>query len=160
MKNIVLIGLSGCGKSSLGKRLSRLLRIPLLDTDAMIVEAAGRPIPEIFATDGEEAFRTLEAEAVKAAGMMSGVIISTGGGVVTRERNYAPLSQNGRIIFIRREPEELPVDGRPISQSTPKAELYAKRLPLYNAFADADVENNGTVDETVDKILALLGYEI
>ena len=78
---------------------------------------------------------------------------------MTRERNYAPLSQNGRIVFVRRELEELPVDGRPISQSTPKAELYAKRLPLYNAFADADVENNGTVDEAVEKILALLGYE-
>ena len=158
-QNIVLIGMPGCGKTTIGRALVQALGRPLVDTDAMIVEAAGRPIPEIFATDGEEVFRTYETEAVKAAGMMSGAVISTGGGVVTRERNYAPLSQNGRIIFIRREPEELPVDGRPISQSTSKAELYAKRLPLYNAFADADVENNGTVDKTVNKILALLGYE-
>ena len=158
-QNIVLIGMPGCGKTTVGRALAEALSRPLVDTDAMIVESAGRSIPDIFATDGEEAFRTLETEAVKAAGMMSGAVISTGGGVVTRERNYAPLSQNGRIIFIRRDLEDLPVDGRPISRSTPKAELYAKRLPLYNAFADADVENNGTVDETVNKILALLGYE-
>ena len=158
-QNIVLIGMPGCGKTTIGRALAQALSRPLVDTDAMIVESAGRSIPDIFATDGEEAFRTLETQAVTAAGRMSGAVISTGGGVVTRERNYAPLSQNGRIIFIRRDPEELPVDGRPISQSTPKAELYAKRLPLYNAFADADVENNGTVDETVNKILALLGYE-
>ena len=158
-QNIVLIGMPGCGKTTIGRALAQALSRPLVDTDAMIVESAGRSIPDIFATDGEEAFRTLETQAVTAAGRMSGAVISTGGGVVTRERNYAPLSQNGRIIFIRRDSEELPVDGRPISQSTPKAELYAKRLPLYNAFADADVENNGTVDETVNKILALLGYE-
>ena len=158
-QNIVLIGMPGCGKTTIGRALAQALGRPLVDTDAMIVESAGRSIPDIFATDGEEAFRTLETQAVTAAGRMSGAVISTGGGVVTRERNYAPLSQNGRIIFIRRDLEELPVDGRPISQSTPKAELYAKRLPLYNAFADADVENNGTVDETVNKILALLGYE-
>ena len=158
-QNIVLIGMPGCGKTTIGKALAEALGRPLIDTDAMIVEAAGRPIPEIFATDGEEAFRALETQAIKTAGMMSGAVISTGGGVVTRERNLAPLSQNGKIVFIRRDLEELPVNGRPISQSTPKAELYAKRLPLYHAFADVDVENNGTVDETVNKILALLGYE-
>ena len=77
---------------------------------------------------------------------------------MTRERNYAPLSQNGKIVFIHRDPEELPVDGRPISQATPKAELYAKRLPLYQSFADMDVENDGTVGEVVEKILSALGY--
>lgn len=158
-QNIVLIGMPGCGKTTVGRALAEALHRPFVDTDAMIVEAEGRPIPEIFATEGEEVFRTYETEAVRSAGMMSGTVIATGGGVVTRERNYAPLSQNGRILFVDRDPEELPVDGRPISQSTPKAVLYAKRLPLYNAFADADVENNGTVDETVNKILALLGYE-
>ena len=158
-QNIILIGMPGCGKTTIGRALANVLHRPLVDTDALIVEKAGRSIPAIFATDGEEAFRSLETEAVKEAGMMSGTVIATGGGVVTHERNYAPLSQNGRIIFIHRDLEELPVDGRPISQSTPKADLYAKRLPLYTAFADANVENNGTVEEAVEKILAMLGYK-
>ena len=157
-QNIILVGMPGCGKSTVGKALAKAMGRPLVDTDALIVEAAGRSIPEIFATDGEEVFRALETEAVKKAGMTSGAVIATGGGVVTRERNYAPLSQNGRIVFIKRELEELPVDGRPISRSTPKAELYAKRLPLYKACADAEVDNDGRLTDTVEAILKALGY--
>ena len=157
-QNIILVGMPGCGKTTVGMALAEALNRPLVDTDAMIVEAAGRPIPEIFADEGEEVFRAYETEAVKTAGMMSGVVIATGGGVVTREQNYAPLSQNGRIVFLHRNVEELPIDGRPISQATPKAELYAKRLPLYKAFADVEVENNGKLTDTVEAILKVLGY--
>ncbi len=157
-QNIILVGMPGCGKTTVGSALAKAMGRPLVDTDAMIVESAGRSIPEIFSSDGEEAFRALETEAVMAAGMMSGVVIATGGGVVTRERNYAPLSQNGRIVFIHRDVEELPIDGRPISQSTPKDELYAKRLPMYKAFADVEVENSGSVEEAVEKIFSALGY--
>ena len=157
-QNVILVGMPGCGKSTIGKALAEAMNRPLVDTDAMIVESAGRHIPEIFATDGEEAFRALETEAVKTAGMMSGAVIATGGGVVTRERNYAPLSQNGKIVFIRREIEDLPIDGRPISQSTPKAKLYAKRMPMYKAFADVEVDNNGKLTATVEAILKALSY--
>ncbi|MBQ4113744.1 MAG: shikimate kinase [Clostridia bacterium] len=156
--NIVLVGMPGSGKSTVGKALAEAMGRPLVDTDALIVEDAGRPIPEIFATDGEEVFRTLETEAVKKAGMMSGAVIATGGGVVTRERNYAPLSQNGKIVFIHRDPGKLPTAGRPISQSTPMEELYARRLPLYKSFADLEADNNGTVENTVETILKALGY--
>ena len=129
-----------------------------MDTDALIVEAAGRPIPKIFANEGEEYFRALETEAVKKAGMMSGAVIATGGGAVTRERNYAPLSQNGRIVFIHRDLDKLPIKGRPLSQANPLEELYAKRLPLYKAFADLEADNNGKVEDTVKTILKALGY--
>jgi shikimate kinase len=125
-ENIILVGMPGSGKSTVGKALAEALGRPFVDTDALIVEDAGRSIPEIFSADGEEVFRAYETEAVKKAGMMSGAVIATGGGVVTRERNYAPLHQNGKIVFIDRDPDILPVDGRPISQSASKADLYAK----------------------------------
>ncbi len=156
--NIVLVGMPGCGKTTVGKALAKVLNRPFVDTDALIVEAASRPIPEIFANEGEEYFRALETEAVKKAGMMSGAVIATGGGAVTRERNYAPLSQNGRIVFIHRDLDKLPIKGRPLSQANPLEELYAKRLPLYKAFADLEADNNGAVEDTVKTILKALGY--
>ena len=157
--NIILIGMPGCGKSTLGRKLAEALNRPFVDTDALIEEAAGRPIPEIFATDGEEVFRAYETDAVKRAGMMSGAVIATGGGVVTRERNYAPLSQNGSIVFIKRDLSKLPTKGRPLSQANPPEEMYARRLPLYRKFADMEISNNGPLDQTVARILSELGYQ-
>ena len=156
--NIILIGMPGCGKSTLGRKLAEALNRPFVDTDALIEEAAGRPIPEIFATDGEEVFRAYETDAVKRAGMMSGAVIATGGGVVTRERNYAPLSQNGSIVFIKRDLSKLPTKGRPLSQAHPLEEMYAQRLPMYKAFADLEADNNREVEDTVKTILKALGY--
>ena len=156
--NIILVGMPGSGKSTVGKKLAKALGRPFVDTDALIVEAAGRPIPDIFATDGEEVFRTLETEAVKKAGMMSGAVIATGGGVVTRQRNYAPLSQNGRIVFIKRALDRLPTAGRPLSQIQSREAMYAVRLPLYQAFADLEADNNGSIHDTVETILTALGY--
>ena len=155
-QNIILIGMPGCGKTTIGKALAMALHRPLIDTDAIIVEKAGRSIPEIFATEGEEAFRAIETAAIEEAGSMSGVIIATGGGVVTRQRNYAPLSQNGRIIFIHRAINDLPVDGRPISQSTSLSDLYTKRLPMYQTFADVEIDNNSTVEAAVNHIISAL----
>ncbi len=158
-ENIILIGMPGSGKSTVGLALSKALGRPFLDTDALIAEDAGRNIPDIFAAEGEEYFRALETIAVKKAGMMSGAVIATGGGVVTQERNFAPLSQNGKIVFLHRDLEKLPVSGRPISQANPVAELYARRLPLYKAFADVEIDNNGSPKSTVHSILKALGYK-
>ncbi len=158
-ENIVLVGMPGCGKSTIAARLSVALDRPSVDTDAMVVETAGRSIPEIFASDGETAFRLLETEAVRRAGMQSGTIIATGGGVVTQARNLPPLAQNGRIVFLKRDLHRLPTAGRPLSQRNSLAEMYARRLPLYEAFADVVIDNNGTPDETVRSIMQALGYE-
>ena len=158
-QNIILVGMPGSGKSTVGRALAATLGRPFADTDAMITKAAGRPIPHIFAEEGEERFRALETAAIEQAGMQSGAVIATGGGAVTRERNYRPLSQNGVIVFLERALQALPVSGRPISQTTPAEELYARRLPLYRAFADVTVVNDGSVDEAVDRILTALGYK-
>ena len=156
MENIALVGMAGCGKSSIGRLLAKETRKQFVDADAEIERLAGKSIPAIFADSGEEEFRRLETEVLSALGKRSGLVIATGGGCVTRERNYPLLHQNSRIIWLKRDPEALPTDGRPLSQKTPPAVLYEQRKPLYAAFADASVTNDGTRGECLTEILNLL----
>lgn len=153
--NIVLIGMPGCGKTSLGELLSQKLGREVIDTDAMIVSKAGMSIPEIFAKFGESYFRALEHACVCEAGKQSGKIIATGGGVVTRPQNREPLCQNGKVFYINRAIDDLPTDGRPISQTTNLHELYWHRLPLYRTFCDTEVDNNRPIEKTADEIIKL-----
>lgn len=155
MENIVLIGMPGCGKSTIGKALAKKLGRPFVDADEEIVKEIG-DIPAFFTTYGEEAFRKAETAVLTRLGKASGMVIATGGGCVTREENYPLLHQNGRIIRIHRDLAELPTEGRPISQSTALTELFKKRDPLYTRFADRCVENTGTVEQVVEKILEVL----
>lgn len=156
-RNVVLIGMPGCGKSAVGRALAKRLEKTFVDLDAEIVFRAGRPIPDIFAREGEDAFRALESQAVREAGARTGCVLSTGGGVVTREENYPPLHQNGVIVHITRALDLLPVNGRPVSQSTDLRELWRRREPLYQSFADLTVDNNGPMEETVQRILEEVG---
>lgn len=150
--NIVLIGMPGSGKTTVGQALALLTGREAIDIDQRIVERAGKSIPEIFARDGEEAFRALERQETAEAGKLSGKIILTGGGVVKDERNYAALHQNGRIYHLLRDLALLPTDGRPLSQSTALADLWVQRAPLYARFRDVTVENSGSVEETAQAI--------
>ena len=152
MTNIVLIGMPGSGKTTIGTALAAKTGREMIDIDAEIVKSAGCSIPAIFTREGEGEFRQLEMEAVREAGKETGKIIMTGGGVVTRSANYAPLHQNGRIYQLERDLSVLPVDGRPISQKTSAAELYRQRAPLYKDFRDVLIDHNGTVAETVEGI--------
>ena len=127
-----------------------------MDADAEVEDLAGKSIPEIFAQEGEEMFRRMETTVLAELGMESGLVIATGGGCVTREENYPLLHQNSRIIWLERCPARLPTEGRPLSQKTHPAKLYEMRKPMYKAFADAAVDNNGTKGETVTEILNLL----
>jgi len=147
------VGMPGCGKSTVGKLLAAETGRCFVDTDALIVERAGCSIPEIFARDGEAAFRDLEAQVVADTARESGLIVATGGGVLLREENRRALRQNSRVIFLERALSQLPSAGRPISQSRPIEEIYAERLPLYRAAADAIIANDGTPEETVRRIL-------
>lgn len=151
-QNIVLVGMAGCGKSTVGKALAEMLCKDFADTDEMIEQQEKCPIPQIIGEKGEEYFRKCESEAVKKAGMEKGCVIATGGGVVTREENLFPLRQNGIIVFINRDAEKLPTQGRPLSQKMGVKALYERRLPLYRAFAHIEIDGNGTVEETAKLI--------
>ena len=156
LQNIVLIGMPGCGKSTVARRLSEALNRPVYETDRMIEERAGMSIPKIFETQGEDAFRALETEVLRDVGKLSGAILSTGGGCVTRAENYAPLHQNGRIVWLRRPLAALPTEGRPLSQKHSPEQLYEGRRALYERFADVQVENDRAVEETVRKVLEVI----
>ena len=150
--NIVLIGMPGCGKTTVGQALAELTGREAIDIDQRIVKRAGCSIPEIFAQGGETAFRALEREETAEAGKLSGKIILTGGGVIKDERNYASLHQNGRIYHLIRDLSILPTDGRPLSQTTDLSAMWAERAPLYARFRDAEMQNNGSVQETAQAI--------
>ena len=152
MKNIVLIGMPGCGKSTIGTLLAEKLGRPLADADEKIISLAGKSIPDIFAQDGEPTFRDWETKALTELGKQSGLVIATGGGCVTQKRNYPLLHQNGYLVWLERDCSVLPTDGRPLSQANDLGKMYAARKPLYEAFADIRVENTGTPEETAQKI--------
>ena len=156
MKNIVLIGMPGCGKSTIGALLAEKLGRTLADADEKIISLAGKSIPDIFAQDGEPTFRDWETKALTELGKQSGLVIATGGGCVTQKRNYPLLHQNGYLVWLERDCSVLPTDGRPLSQANDLGKMYAARKPLYEAFADIRVENTGTPEETVQKILDAL----
>lgn len=156
MENIVLVGMPGCGKTSIGQELAKRTGKFFRDSDAEILSAAGRSIPSIFEAEGEEAFRDYETKALIALGKQSGLVIATGGGCVTQLRNYPFLHQNATIIWIRRDVDKLPTEGRPLSLQNDLKAMERKRAPLYKAFADITIDNDSTIEAAVDKILAAL----
>ena len=155
-ENIILIGMPGCGKTTLGRLLAERLGRRFADCDDEIEKAAGKSIPEIFRAEGEEGFRTRETEAVAKLCRESGMVIATGGGVVTRSRNLPLLSQNGRVVFLDTPPDALPTDGRPLSQAKTPAALYAERLPLYRAAADVTIPVTRDTESNLKKLLEAL----
>lgn len=139
--NIALIGMPGCGKSAVGQALSKLSGRRLVDLDGLIEARAGRSIPELFQAGGEAAFRALETACLREAARESGTIIACGGGIVTRPENRDILRQNSRILWLKRELELLPLQGRPLSLGRGVEALYRERAPLYAAWAERSYHN-------------------
>lgn len=158
-ENIILIGMPGCGKSTAGKALAALTGRQFADTDEVIVQKAGMPIPDIFAKYGEAHFRKLEHEAVCECAKKSGLVLATGGGVIKTEKNYDALHQNGKVVWLQRDINLLATDGRPLSQQSGVLKLYEERKPLYEAFCDAVVQCNEDASITAKSILAAFKEE-
>ena len=152
-RNVMLIGMPGSGKSTVGAALAESLGRKLVDVDERIVELAGCSIPEIFLKDGEEGFRQIEHQALCEVSKESGLVIATGGGVVTRRENLDPMRQNSLIVWLLRDLSLLPKDGRPLSQANSLTEMFKVREPLYRAAADCIADNNGSLEDTLKQIM-------
>lgn len=153
MENIILIGMPGCGKSTVGRLLAEKTGKRFVDADAEIEKKAQKTIPCIFAEDGEAVFRDWETKVLSELGKESSLVIATGGGCVTKECNYPLLHQNGTIFWLQRDLCKLPTDGRPLSTDLPA--LYRTRASLYAQFADHIIENNGTPKDAANQILSI-----
>lgn len=151
MQNIVLIGMPGCGKSSVGVELAALTGRPFYDTDEIVVDMAGKPIPQIFALEGEKTFRDLETAALEKVAKGSGAVIATGGGVVTEPRNIKLIMQNSIAVFLERDMYELPTANRPISQNRSIIDIFSERIPLYRSWSNYTFKCRG-VSETANQI--------
>ena len=150
-ENIVLTGMPGSGKSTIGKLLEKELNKEFIDTDAIIVEKEKREISDIFASDGESYFRDVEADIIKEVSLKKNCIISTGGGAILRNENVKNLAANGRIYFLDRKPEDLvPTDDRPLANEKAKImKLYEERLPIYKATCDEIINADVGIEDTL-----------
>lgn len=159
MKNIYLIGMMGCGKSTCAAVLGEKLARPVLDTDHEIERQAGRTVSEIFARDGEESFRDMETRLCEALSRRENLIVATGGGLPLREANRKLLRSSGLVLFLNRAPADIFDTGdmskRPLGQQGRDAFLarFTERLPLYRACAHGEILDFSSVERTLTEIL-------
>lgn len=153
MENILLIGMPGSGKSTIGMRLAECLNRPFFDSDTGIEEVAGMTIPEIFKNQGEPEFRKIETQVLSDLCKKSGAVIATGGGCVIIPENIPIIRQNSKVIWLTRDITHLPTDGRPLSQTTDLQRMYEARKPLYEKHSDLRIDNNQQADDVIDAIM-------
>ena len=154
MKNIILVGMPGCGKSTVAKELAKFTCREVIDTDDAVERTVGISIPEIFEIYGEDYFRKCESAVIKGACFGSGTVIATGGGAILREDNIKELRRNSVVVFLRREIERLATDSRALRDNfNALSVLYKERIPLYLAASDVIVDVCDTPRETMKAVL-------
>lgn len=153
MKNIVLVGMPGCGKTTVGKALAEQLNRPFFDADEEILKRTGKSAEAWIEACGEAVFRQKETEVLESLCKQSGTVIATGGGAVTVPENADILRQNSIVFFINRDVSALPVEGRPLSKATALSEMYEVRLPMYRSVCDYEIAADGSVEAVVRRIL-------
>lgn len=160
MKNIVLIGMPGCGKSTIGYRMSQKINYSFFDADKYLEEKENRIISDIFSKEGEEYFRKLETKYLKDLSKKEQIIISTGGGAVKKKENIDILKQNGIIIFLDRTIEDISKENhenRPLLQNIENLwKLYDERINLYRKYADIIIKNDDDMNVIVERIITTL----
>ena len=162
MNNIILIGMMGCGKTTVGTMLAQKLNRTLVDTDELIVQREGRSINEMFAADGEGYFRERELEVSRELGQTQDLIIACGGGLPLRSDCITPLKASGTVIWLRRDPGEtydtMDTAARPLAQQGRQDFLdrFAQREPIYRSCADIVIDDFSSPDATLNQILEAL----
>ena len=156
--NSVLVGMPGCGKSTVGRLVAEVLGRTFLDADEEVAKFADRTPSEIIKTDGEAEFRKIESQVLSDICKQSSLVIATGGGAVTIPKNWDILRQNAVVVFIDRDISLLATDDRPLSVNLP--ELYKKRLPMYEYFAHIKVDGNQDVQAVADDIIKAFSEEL
>lgn len=153
-ENIVLTGMPGCGKSTIGKHLARALDMSFVDSDDKIVEKAGKCIPDIFNEVGEKGFRDIESEVICELSSLQNTVIATGGGAILRRENVEALKRNGKIYFLDRDPEFLvTTKDRPLSSDREKLrQRYEERYETYLATADRVIACSQDIRENINMI--------
>ncbi len=157
-QNIVLIGMPGSGKSTVGKELSRVLNRKFYDTDKMITEKEKMPPSQIINEKGEKVFRDAETDACRELSTMTNLVIATGGGTILRGENVTLLKNNGIVFFIDRDIEKIrPTKNRPLSDSLEKLKaIYDVRYPIYTKACDFHIESDDNISHTIKKIMELI----
>ena len=151
--NLVLSGMAGCGKSTVGKATAERLNLPFFDVDEEITKISKKTPSQIINEEGEERFREIETEVVKELSKTGGKVISLGGGSILREENQRALKRNGIVIYLSRDIEKLALDNRPLSQKYGIRELFEKRKETYFKSADVIVSNDGEISKTIEEVI-------
>jgi shikimate kinase len=163
-RNIILVGFMGTGKTHIGHELAKRLELKFLDMDDVIVERAGKPIPDIFANDGEAHFRAFERQLVIDLAEQTGLVVATGGGVVLNPDNVQDFSKRGLVICLSATPEVILSrvehdTNRPLLNAGDKMEkicaLLASRQALYEAIPNQIDTSDLSVEAVVERILSL-----
>ncbi len=155
MNNIYLVGMPGCGKTTIASDVSEKVNIKLIDLDDYITKREGKTIEELFAL-GENIFRQAETKALREVSQMDGVLVATGGGVVVSDENIDIMKESGKVIFIDAKPEFIldksSLSGRPLLKDKGKIfELYNSRIELYRKSAHYTVANEGFLNKACSK---------